>query len=315
MSDSCSVFHRVVRFSSIPEPLFNRKETKEEKEDLIKKFIGYVRTVPPEGAPSPPTDFYCGTNVHWMLSKNFSLYSPGSNNCWNTRCHSHGFYVSKKCEAEDPMYEILKSEDASDWNKVIAYLEKNGFQNKTDKELCLCVKINTQQIKPSDEYWLTEIDEDHFSLENSDPCELQYITEVGSKFDCFLLPNIGLKYEWEPCCFKWRRINRPVKRSTIDQLKLTDKKLLFVYDALLFMQFSGDECAQQVIVSMFDCEKFDDIFDKLDQDVQDFIKSAVEYYDKENDFYEGENFSYEICEDFDRRAENKKEGRNKLYQN
>lgn len=294
--------HRIVRLALLPRHLFNHSRQTTDIFDIetIKKHIGRVRALPVKPTLSSEPDFLSGSNVHWKLTENFTL--SGSNKC--TSCCDHGIYASSKCCSNDSKYKIVNDIDVSDWGKVISFFassniknfsqiikEESQMKNFIEEELCLCLKMNT--IDCDEDYQLKKVDQNNYIFENlNTECDLEPISDIAGKFDCFMLPNIGLKYEWKPCCLKWRRADYS-KRTQIPFPN--DEKLIFVNKALLFLQNSGEECATKVMKDIFNFEKFEEIF-ALERNVQDFIKSAVEYYDKENDL--DNNFCDQICLDF-----------------
>lgn len=75
---------------------------------------------------------------------------------------------------------------------------------------------------------------------------------------------------------------------------ITDSKLKYIYDALIYLYTSGEADAA-IVLNMMTVNNYDE-FLKLDYSLLRFIKSAIKYYNQEEDF-EVENFYYEIWRD------------------
>lgn len=169
------ILHRVVILRFIPD-LFIKKE-RQEQINLLKKYIGYVRTVPVKGSHLGEPDYFCGSHVHGKLSNDFCLYSPGSSNCAYSKCKYHGIFVSRTCSTNDASYTNIANVSVSDWDNVLKFIKetKNGEQ-----DLCLCFKLKNPRIKISDKYRIFKIDDDHYTFDIADPYKLEYICDIGS---------------------------------------------------------------------------------------------------------------------------------------
>lgn len=300
--DGTEAIHRVVRLNLIPDLI--HQKNREDRINLIKKHIGYVRAVPAKGALCSEPDYSCGSNIHWKISKNCNLYSPGSANCSRSysNCSTpHGIYASSKCYNENK-YTILDDVDTSTWDNVMDYIEKchqernNEDKKAEDRELCLCFKLKKEHIKFSKTYTLSQPhdgdDDDRYTFDITGPCELEYIRDIGSKFDCVPLPYLGSEYNWELCCFKLRDAE---KSPVYGKKELADNKLNYIHDALNYLHMSGEECALQVVEKIINIDCYSAIF-KLDREVIRFIKSAINYYYQEVGC-DVDNYCQDICWD------------------
>jgi hypothetical protein len=103
---------------------------------------------------------------------------------------------------------------------------------------------------------------------------------------------LGFAYTWIPCCFKWRAVKPQFETSK----KPDNPKLAYIYDALDYMQISGDrECATQVMDMILKVKDYEDIF-KFEYKIIRYIKAAIVFYNQEIGL-EVPNFCQEICAD------------------